>query len=112
MNAQLDWLDRRDLGIHRAQVKAHRECGEDWTVRAATFLYHYAACVALGQPFMVEDARQVAHTKRYGVPRNSNPKAWGAAVQMARRKGWIRAAGYAPARSSNGSPKVLWERAS
>ena len=130
MNAQFDWLighepsvtaehqrrltaseNRRDLGILRAQNKAHSECGEEWTAHAATFIYHYASEVAKGQPFLLEDAREIAHRPPYNVPEQSNARAWGGAIQYAARKGWIKKSGYAPARSSNLSPKCLWQLA-
>jgi hypothetical protein len=41
----------------------------------------------------------------------AEPRAWGAVFQCAARRGILRRAGYARARSSNLSPKVLWERA-
>jgi hypothetical protein len=103
MNDQSDWMERRDLGIERAEGKALRELGAEWTERAARFLSLYANGVE--HPFMLEDAR-VSAPDTVGAP--SNPKAWGAAVQYAAKRGWIRRIGYSPAKSSNGSPKCLW----
>jgi hypothetical protein len=104
---QADWIERRDLGIHRAQGKAERELGSGWTERAARFLCEHAARSV--EPFMLEDAREKA-PPTLGAP--TNPKAWGAAALFAARRGWIKRVGYAPAKSSNGSPKCLWARAS
>lgn len=99
---QLDWINRRDLGIARARQRAERECGDTWTRKAAEYLRDYARR-AFGQPFLLEDAREVSR-----LPKPTNAKAWGAAVQLACRQRWIEKAGYAPARSSNGSPKCVW----
>ncbi|OQC36088.1 MAG: hypothetical protein BWX64_02210 [Acidobacteria bacterium ADurb.Bin051] len=54
--------------------------------------------------FTVEDARQLA-----GVEAPTDQRAWGAVVNRASRRGLIRRVGFAPARSSNGSPKPVWE---
>lgn len=106
MNAevsQIDWIARRDLGIARAKQKAEREY-DGWTLAAAEYLRDYAGRT-FGEPFLLEDAREAS---RFRVAQPTNQKAWGAAVQLAHRQGWIQKAGYAPARSSNGSPKCLW----
>lgn len=42
------------------------------------------------------------------VPQEADPRAAGAVFQAARRRGWIRADGFAPANSSNRSAKVRW----
>jgi hypothetical protein len=96
---------RRDLGIARAQRRAEREAGDDWTETAAAYLADYAHRVAGGQPFLIEDARDAAGAR---VPRVENGRAWGGAVRAAARRKWLVRAGYAPARSSNHSPKCLW----
>jgi hypothetical protein len=101
---QFDWVNRRDLGIARAQQRAERE-HEGWTDLAAEYLRDYSTRVAHGQPFLLEDARDASYGR---VVRPSNDKAWGAAVQRAAKRGWLAKAGYAPARSSNGSPKCTW----
>ena len=54
--------------------------------------------------FTVEDARQLA-----GVEAPTDQRAWGAVVNRASRRGLIRRVGFAPARSSNGSVKPVWE---
>lgn len=101
------WRERRDDGIRRAHE--HAEADEPgWTERAALYLRDYAARVAHGQPFLLEDARE-ASGARVSAP--ANPKAWGRAVQVAARRGWLVREGYAPARSSNGSPKCAWRAA-
>jgi hypothetical protein len=118
---QMDWLgppatlaraapaQRREQGMQRAQRRAERECGETWTDQAAEYLGRYARSVALGQPFVVEDAIEVAG--HHGVPLPTNARAWGPAARQASRRGLIVACGYAPTRSSNGSAKVRWRAA-
>lgn len=106
MSAQLDWVERRDLGIQRSQQRAERELGSDWTDRAAVYLNWYASSVANGQPFLIEDARGIAASK---IPEPSNSKAWGSAVRLAARKGFIVGCGWAPTRCSNGNPRCLWK---
>lgn len=93
---------RRDLGIERST----RRCEPDWTREAAGYLRWYAQEVARGQPFLLEDAREVCGA--HGVRTPPNERAWGAAVRYAVHQRWLTKAGYAPARSSNGSPKCLW----
>lgn len=93
---------RRDLGIARARRRAERECGPTWTDEAAEYLARYARRTH-GQPFLIEDAVEVCPLRR-----PSNPRAWGAAVRQAARKGWIVKAGAAPARTSNCSLKWQW----
>ena len=102
MEAQLDLVDalqRRDTGMARVEQSA----GTDWIDDATAYLREYARR-ARGEPFLIEDAIEV-----YTGTRPPNPKAWGPAAMMAAKRGWIRKAGYAPARSSNLSPKTLWQ---
>lgn len=102
---QLDLVDaciNRDLGIAQAADSA----GDHWLQAAAHWLGHYAHTTAHGQPFLVEDAAQV-----FPGHRPENAKAWGPAVQLARKAGWIVQAGYLRARSSNLSPKCAWKSA-
>lgn len=92
---------RRDIGLARVETSA----GRTWVERAAELIIRYAR---KHDRFLVEDVRTAA--ARHGMIEDPpNLKAWGAAVQRARMSGAVRAAGYAPANSSNRSPKVLWE---
>jgi len=96
---------RRDEGMARAQEHAEAD-QPGWTEAAATFLRDYAQTVA--GPFLVEQAR-IASKHRVAIPENA--KAWGPAAVLAVKRGWIVKAGYAAARSSNGSPKCQWRTA-
>lgn len=101
-----DWVEvlaRRDAGIERAARRATPE----WVRTSAEYLRWYATRVAHGQPFLLEDAREVSSI--HGIEHPANERAWGAAVRHAAACGWIVKNGYAPARSSNGSPKCLWK---
>lgn len=91
---------RRDLGIERAGSHA----GEAWKRRARGYLLEYL--VGRAGPFMAEDVRDFAEGRGLDVPPDG--RAWGAVFQAAARERLIRKLGYAPARSSNLSPKVQW----
>lgn len=95
---------RRDDGIRRAQDHAEADC-PDWTEIAACYVADYAIRIAQGQPFLMEDAREASVGR---VPPPDEPRAWGAVGPYAARKNWIVKVAYAPARSSNGSPKWTW----
>lgn len=92
---------RRDIGLARVETSA----GRTWVERAAEM---FQKLPVPGEPFLVEDVREGAYMMEFIEP-PPNEKAWGAAVQLARRRGWVRPIGYAPANSSNRSPKVRWE---
>lgn len=95
------YRDRRDAGIARAQEHAEADL-PGWTETAAAFLAAYAE--DCGGTFLCEQARAASVGR---LPQAANDKAWGAAVVMAVKRGWIVKAGYGPASSSNGSPKTL-----
>jgi hypothetical protein len=101
---QLDLIEairsRRDDGMQRAEDHAEAD-DPGWTESAATYLRFFARHAA-GQPFLVEDAAAI-----YPY-RPANGKAWGPAVRLAVKRGWLTKAGYAPARTSNLSPKCTW----
>ena len=105
---QTDWIaasmpaarKRRDAGIERVE----RGAGEKWLEEAATYIRHYAGMLRTG--FLVEDVADRWAAAKMPAPRDA--RAWGGAVRRAARAGWIKRAGYAPARTSNLSPKVLW----
>ena len=93
---------RRDLGIARADARASRT-DPAWRLAALEALRLHASS---HDHFLVEDVAAAA-----GTPVGVDGRAWGAIAQAARRRGWIQADGYAPANSSNRSPKVLWRSA-
>jgi hypothetical protein len=97
---------RRNLGQQRAE--AHAEAEHDgWKHEALLALAQY-----LGQrgqtPFLAENLREWSIAQ--GVTQPPEPRAWGALIQSAKRRGLIRACGTERAATSNLSPKVLWVR--
>lgn len=91
---------RRDLGVARGQGSA----GSAWIERAVGYVMEYAA--ARGGSFLCEDVRSFATDRGFESP--PNPKSWGGVMRIACTRGIVHPAGYAPANSSNRSPKVLW----
>lgn len=78
-----------------------------WVTRACVFVLGYAQTYhADKSAFLIEDAREFA--EQSGLTAPPDPRAWGQAAQQLQRRGELVSAGYAPARSSNGSPKVQW----
>lgn len=61
----------------------------------------------LNPRFLTEDLREWAYAN--GFARPPNEKAWGSVMLSAVREKVIAADGYAPANSSNRSPKVRWK---
>lgn len=101
MFAAPDYRARRDDGIRRARAHAE-EVVCDWT---ATALQHLRAWAPGRAAFLAEDFRDAMA----GVlPEPPDGRAWGAVFQQAAREHVVRRAGYAPAKSSNGSPKCQW----
>jgi hypothetical protein len=98
-------IEKRDIGIHRAVEKADRD-DSGWSWRAYYALLKYVAAHK-GQ-FLTEEVRDWSESQGHVIA-PENGRAWGAVMQRAARRGIIRKAGYALAKSSNLSPKVLWE---
>lgn len=93
----------RDLWISRSA----RSASADWHQRALGYVREFAAYA--DAPFLVEQIREFAEGGGLEEPRNA--KVWGPVIQEARRLKIIVPCGFAPARSSHGSPKVLWRAA-
>ena len=97
--------ERGQTGSRRAGERADR-ASEGWTERAALRIKWFAR--DKGFPF---DAFLIeAVSKDYPFP-PPDPPAGGHATRHAVRRGWVKKVGYAPAASSNGSPKCLWAKA-
>lgn len=98
---------RRDAGIEQAEDHANA-VENNWSITAYSHLE--AFCRARrGEKFMVEDLRAFAEARGFTSP--TTEKAWGAVIRRAAGNGLIRKVGYAPAKSSNLSPKCQWEAA-
>lgn len=89
------FAERARIGIRRARDHAE-SATPGWTEGAARAIRDYAA---RGAAFLIEDVT-------YTPPPDG--RAWGAATRLAVKRGWIKKVGYAPANSSNKSPKCLW----
>lgn len=94
--------ERRDRGIGSATNHA-AAISPDWSARALQWVRLYAVTHEL---FLAEDVRAEAETDGFAVPPDA--RAWGGVMRRAAREGVIESHGYAPASSSNLSPKVLW----
>ena len=79
---------------------------DSWTVKASVLFVDYARDIAAGQPFLVEQAREWAEKQGLNPPPDN--RAWGFVTRSMLKAGHIVFAGYAPAKSSRGSPKTLW----
>lgn len=88
---------RGELGAARAAEKADRLDG-GWRGQAMEAIRAFART---HERFLAEDVR-------LEIPAGADPRAAGAIFQAAKRAGLIRPDGFAPACSSNGSPKVRW----
>jgi hypothetical protein len=95
---------RRDDGMSRAVEHADR-VEPTWSDRAFNVLREYALTHA--EPFLIE---RVVEASKATLHAPTDKRAWGAVVQRARRAELIERAGYAPAATSNCSPKPLWKR--
>jgi hypothetical protein len=97
-----NWAERRrDIGMERAVE--HADAVQDsWSVDATAALLAYAH--RIGRSFLVEEVREAATW----LPSPPDGRAWGAVTRRAALAGSIVRVGYAPAASSNCSPKCLW----
>lgn len=95
--------ERADAGIESSGAHADR-VEDGWRYQALALLTAFANEV--GRPFVVEEAR--AYAEQRGLPDPPDARAYGSVVRLARAKGRIKRVGYAPAASSNGSPKCQW----
>ena len=97
---------RRDRGLERALTHAEN-IALGWNIAADAALAKYLETIGAGT-FLAEQF--VAWARRVvGSP--PDPRAWGGPIQRAARAGRIVRVGYAPAASSNCSPKALWRAA-
>lgn len=97
--AELDAAaDRAVVGQERAASRASK-IDPAWRAAAASALRKHAET---HQRFMAEDLRGL-------VPPNADRRAMGAVITDARRAGLIVRDGWAPAATSNCSPKPVWK---
>lgn len=102
---------RRDDGIDRAV--AHAEANHKlWLERGVGMLRYFVEGLH-GKGFLAEDfvawlQKQTPTTLKTVFPKPPDPRAYGGIIQAAVKAGIIVKVGYAPAKSSNCSPKCLW----
>jgi len=88
-----------------AAARADREI-DDWTQKAVALFATFAKITP--SPFLTEEARQYAES--HGLSSPPDGRAWGHVAKKCQRAGVVTSAGFGAAKSSNGSPKVLWKR--
>jgi len=91
----------------RTTGMAHAESGQDEWMEAAV---EFACGWVLASPrsfFMTED---VVEDAKETIPQPRDLRAWGPVMKRVETLGYISKAGYAPARTSNTSPKVRWQK--
>lgn len=96
-------INRRDAGMAQAEAHAVAEI-PDWKNYAGGFLKGFAS---RHEFFMAEDV--VALAESCGADLPPDGRAWGAVFRRAAVAGLIVKHGYAPAKTSNCSPKVMWK---
>jgi hypothetical protein len=94
---------RRDHGIKRSADHADRATPE-WQERAVGYVRRYAT---VHRELLCEHVRAMAEVDGFTAP--TDPRAWGGAMRLAAKRGIIEPNGYAPAVSSNLSPKRYWK---
>ena len=108
MNTTQQAEARRDSGMALSEENANRH-KQRWSEDAEAALLRY--CLAhRGQDFLTEQVREWSEFLDL-VDAPFNAKAWGGVMRRSAANGVIRKVGYAPSRSSNLSPKVLWRSA-
>lgn len=98
--AQVQAELRRELGVSRAASRAQRHA-PGWEDEAVAAVRKFAET---HESFIAEDVRETC-----SVPKDVDPRAFGHVMRRAASLGIVRADGYAPANSSNRSPKVRWK---
>ncbi len=93
----------RDRGILNASIGAEIAV-PGWSLEAFAFLKRFAEQHA---QFMAEDVVKAAAADHLPAPPDG--RAFGGVIQRAVREGLIRKIGYAPAATSNLSPKCVWQ---
>jgi hypothetical protein len=104
---QADLFNPSEKGHAAAKASADRADREidDWTNKAVALFAEYASQAF--DPFLTEEARQYAESQGLCAPPDG--RAWGHVAKNCQRAGVITSAGFGAAKSSNGSPKVLWK---
>jgi hypothetical protein len=91
--------------LELALARVSRSSGPAWRRGALAYVREFAARAR--EPFLGEDVREFAQECGFDDPPDA--RAWGCVMRQAQREGIVKSCGYAPAHSSNGSPKCLWK---
>ena len=104
---QSDLFSASEKGHAAAKAAADRADRhvDEWTAKAVALFAEFAK--QAGHPFLTEEARQYAES--HGLPEPTDGRAWGHIAKNCQRAGIVASAGFGAAKSSNGSPKVLWK---
>ena len=96
----------RSKGHDAAEMAASRadRVSPGWTDAACTAVARFAARHQAA--WLLEEARTYAEAEGLAPP--PDKRAWGAVIQILRRRGVVKLVGYGAAVSSNGSPKCRW----
>jgi hypothetical protein len=105
---QQDLFSPSSKGHAAAKASADRADRQidEWTKRASELFGEFAK--QSNGPFLTEEARFYAES--HGLQSPPDGRAWGHVAKSAQRRGVVVSAGFAAAKSSNGSPKVLWRK--
>jgi hypothetical protein len=98
--------EARATGLLAASKAANHANSQDdgWKEKALHLFVKFAAKTPTA--FLTEDARKFAEEN--GLLPPPDGRAWGHVAKTAERLKYVRFDGYGAAKSSNGSPKVLW----
>lgn len=99
------------MTAERGIASSAAHAGSEWVESAVHYVawFWQSAFRCRGDVYTVEQMREWAKAK--GLPDSPDARSWGAVTRAAIRQGVIEpTGGYAPARSSNGSPKRLYRR--
>lgn len=96
---------RRDHGIQTAEAHA-AALSPVWMDEATEMLGRW--CDFTEADFLAEDFVAWCGTRDLAAPLDG--RAWGEVFRRGAKQGIIRRVGYAPANTSNRSPKCLWRR--
>ena len=104
---QHDLFNPSEKGHAAAKASADRADREidEWTQKAVSLFAEYASKAP--SPFLTEEARQFAESRGLSSPPDG--RAWGHVAKRCQRAGITVSDGFGSAKSSNGSPKVLWK---
>lgn len=108
---QQDLFDENDpkkKGHRMAKLAAEHADREsdNWSADAIIQLTRFLRTTS--KPFLVEEIRHFAI--KNGLQQAPDERAWGHIIKYAQKNELVEPCGTQNARSSNGSPKVLWKR--